>query len=847
MANSLPSYAEAVSGGHWLDLVAPYVAIQDYSKLCRVSRRFYDQFAPRLWSDPLQSIRRLGLHPNDDLAWFTHLVTVRAKHVRNSTRKLVLALDLGISDTDTPSSIISTNLQEFAAALRLIGVAFPAVRCILLQGNTGYDLSDLGRLPKPEEYPDDGSVSMPLVLDIGCCGMPVPRSFFHTSYWRHLVYLDISGVHGSLQGNIRAGTFYHSVLPALRVLKICNRELDDASLASLAKFTCRRLWSMDLSQNRLTDSCVRNALHQCFGTDELTVQGGCYEVEGKLAVVQDRAGAAIPQMWRGWFSYVVESDQSATFSHPDRYLADSPLYDESSQTVRRLAGNEPLRSDRVEDFKRILAGSPGQLPPDWLDAQNADICQLPQSLTHLHLGENPSFTVEGVESVFRFSRGHIRHFDCASPAMATGGQVPFALAGIVGRSHLFRPVLASNLQSLRIHHSLVTQIPTLHDPRKSALVALDYAETVLRARAEMAYPLAFVPDLNPRLQSLTLTCLPRVSRAPLIDKLKQFLLAAADQENALGAQRAAFPMSRRGPTMVRGLRHIRLEFEPETPLDTNLDGPFESLDAQGLLDASAEDFSFFAGKSPAALPDAENMQMRNGDSGVARPFPPADASLSGSSSASDVVGKAKARQSDRLPYYPLPGALDADSEYVCERLLLHEPDHASDGVAIRVSVWVGSGRRGTNQALNAYMANLSRESLRSHIRPATPDQVKVGVPEGACVYNAAWDAILWLVGEPDDDGESSSMTKDAVSLAEQPSMAPGQLASQLQSPHGQMHNVVDAIRQFRAETRAACRPRGLSPTSPASSASFKNKEPQCQQQKLGSRYWTGTLEVLLAP
>lgn len=67
----LPSYEEAVTGGHWLDLVAPYVALQDYSKLCRVSRRFYDQFAPRLWNDPLQTARLLGLHPNDGAFFFS--------------------------------------------------------------------------------------------------------------------------------------------------------------------------------------------------------------------------------------------------------------------------------------------------------------------------------------------------------------------------------------------------------------------------------------------------------------------------------------------------------------------------------------------------------------------------------------------------------------------------------------------------------------------------------------------------------------------------------------------------------------------------------------------------------
>lgn len=63
--NTLPSYEDAVSGGHWLDLAAPYMPIRSYSKLCRVSRRFYSHFSPRLWNDPIQTARLLGLHPND--------------------------------------------------------------------------------------------------------------------------------------------------------------------------------------------------------------------------------------------------------------------------------------------------------------------------------------------------------------------------------------------------------------------------------------------------------------------------------------------------------------------------------------------------------------------------------------------------------------------------------------------------------------------------------------------------------------------------------------------------------------------------------------------------------------
>ncbi|CAK7215914.1 hypothetical protein SBRCBS47491_002647 [Sporothrix bragantina] len=421
-------------------------------------------------------------------------------------------------------------------------------------------------------------------------------------------------------------------------------------------------------------------------------------------------------MWRGWFSYIVESALSATFSHPDRYLADSPVYDERSHFLSRLAGNEPLRSDRVKDIKIALAGGPGQPAPDWHDVRDAAICRPPPSLTHIYLSDNPDFTMEGVESMFRFSRGHIQHFDCASPAIATGGQVPFTLAGIVGRSHLFRPVFASNLQSLRIHHSLVTHIPTLNDPSKRPLVALEHAETVLRKRAEMACPQAVVPDLNPRLQSLTLTCLPRVSAGPLIDKLIGFLVSAADQEDAIRAQQSAVSVSRRGPTMLRGLRHIRLEFAPYPPQDEDRDDTFESLDAKALLDSGTEGFTFFGQSSSATATDAQTKPRTIETRGK------------------EGSGK------------------DIDSSGVSGRSI---EDLKLPGIIMKVSVWVGSGRRGSNKAVNAYMDNLSRESLRTHIRPATPDQVKAGVPVEACVYNAAWDAILWLVSETEDDGNEN--------------------------------------------------------------------------------------------
>ena len=60
---NLPSYQEAVGRQDWLAIVAPYLTIRDYARLCRVSHSFYAQFAARLWNDPLTAARCLGLHP----------------------------------------------------------------------------------------------------------------------------------------------------------------------------------------------------------------------------------------------------------------------------------------------------------------------------------------------------------------------------------------------------------------------------------------------------------------------------------------------------------------------------------------------------------------------------------------------------------------------------------------------------------------------------------------------------------------------------------------------------------------------------------------------------------------
>jgi hypothetical protein len=61
----LPSYEEATARPDWLALVAPYVNFRDYWRLSLVNRHFWRIFAPRLWENPLKTVRLAGLDPSD--------------------------------------------------------------------------------------------------------------------------------------------------------------------------------------------------------------------------------------------------------------------------------------------------------------------------------------------------------------------------------------------------------------------------------------------------------------------------------------------------------------------------------------------------------------------------------------------------------------------------------------------------------------------------------------------------------------------------------------------------------------------------------------------------------------
>ncbi|KAM0330924.1 hypothetical protein ACHAQA_003881 [Verticillium albo-atrum] len=753
-----PSYQDAVRRLDWLALVAPYVAVTDFPSLCSVNSHFRNVFGPRLWNDPLRTVRTLGLDPSHDLDWYFHFIFVRAPRTRPSTLRLVTVLDFRdfakantqFSSDDDPRTVPET--------FRRLPGLFPGLRCILLDGHTEADPASLAA-PVPSSDPSSHAASAhrPLVLSIANCDAHLSVPFFTSDFLKDIVYLDVSCLPGSLQGLLAAAQVPGG-LARLRVLKVKGRELDNGLVESLFKALRGRLWSLDLSENKLRDGIVGALCTMHAGTTALRSDAH-FEVEGKLVRSSDPGDA-----FYGPFEFIRESDTSATFAHPGRYFADAPAYSADGtyghDSAVRSDGRAPLRSDTAGDIKSVLAGGLDHPAPDDTQLPHLDVCSAPNGLTHLDLTGN-RLTSFGVTRLLRTMPGQLESFACDAPLLQPHG-VSWSSAwpkgttmfGILGSAHTFRPVLSSNLRVLRMHHSLVTQVPTLETTGMSTMARLWFAETVIREASETAYPQALEPDMNPRLTSLTLTKIPRRSVGPLTSKLTHFLKLAALQEQAI---RDTNPSTsrRRSPAVLRGLRHIRLEFEADPVEDPVGWSNEDDLDANRLMDMGVEEgFSFFQDENILPKPKLPP-----------RPAAAPHQVTPTSETPAFVSSSAGANPSARLRHAPYSSTT---SEHIS-----HTLEWA--GRNYEALVWIGTGTPGPSAAVNAYMTALQDPALRTgNIGPATPAHVKAGAPAGSLLFYSAWDSMLL----PDD--------------VRTPSRA---------EVHG-MRDVIEGLKAFRQDSRA---------------------------------------------
>ncbi|XXG96392.1 hypothetical protein Hte_002674 [Hypoxylon texense] len=715
---TLPSYEDAVASPDWLDLVATYIPIADWPRCCLVDKRFYHQFAPRLWQDPLVTVRRLGLHPNDDLAWYRRFINKHVKPARLKTRSYVRSLDFR-EFVVRASGLYSSEASERAISesFKNLPQIFPGLLCLLVDGHPELD---------PGSLATAASASQSLqLLDLARCRHELSTKFFSPGLFRDLVFLDISFIPGSVRSATQT-SLNPRYLPELRVLKAQGREVDNATASLLLQTFGRQLWSLDLSYNKLGDDILDDIVeyavsHFTFHTD------AHYEKEGKLVLPKNAGSRKY-----GPFEFIEESRNSYDSQFLEKYLVDSPFYSQSADHAElqewqavRPDGLAAVRRDDADATKRLLLD-------EAITGNYSTMHDLPllgsNGLTHLYLNGN-KFTATGIERLIRTSRGRLEHFECDSclydPSHIRSGSnlKGLRVQGFLVSAPLFRPVISSALRSLRVHHSLVTQVPSVSADGLSRTTAARLAEGQLYKNIRRSYPLALVPDTNPRITSLTLTHIPARSIGPIIEKLTQFLQLASVQQKAIQDARAVF--SGRSSSVLKGLRHIRLELEPDFSESTDVISTSDEVDFDRLLDPADDDF---AHDTSSFFDDDDGSFGVTSRSTVDNKFRRAKPST--------LAEEYSHWTSGRLKSFPYS---DIDSEYITQHV---DAAQSWTGNVFSVPVWIGPGVIGPHAAVNEYMWNVHDPNLRTDVGPATPNHVAAGVPPFSYIFYAAWDAMV---------------------------------------------------------------------------------------------------------
>ncbi|EAQ86983.1 hypothetical protein CHGG_08236 [Chaetomium globosum CBS 148.51] len=888
----LPSYQDAITRPDWLELVAPYIPPRDYPRLCLVSQRFYHQFAP---------------HPKWLLRFVNHAVSVRTVTLSSfihsyDTRRFFVGADDPVSQHAG-----ARGTTPLSVALFTIATKFHRLRCIFLDDHPNLE-------PEPPVNPLSSDwlppLEPPLLLSIARCQVDLPSSFFATPYLRSLVYLDVSDMPGSLKSSLAQRTISQANLPSLRILKAQGREMDNATATLLFKAFWEQLWSVDLSRNKLSDD-ILDVMHQ-FSFPSQTSRADHFGVEGRLS------GHPIGTTSFGKFCAVRESNWSATFSHPHRHVADAPHYNLNVEdgfhpiSSPRLNGRVEIRPDSPDGMKTIFSGNAGSHAPSIESVHALDTCRGHQGVTHLYLNGN-NISAAGLARMIRLSPGQLQRLECDAMAFRLPEAAPPSwlsrakLSGTLGWTHVFRPVFSANLQVLRIHHSVVTQLLSLELDGLSSLANQWVAETQLLPRAELAYPEAFVPDMNPRLQSLVLTRIPRYSAGPLVDKLIHFLRLASIQERAIQDIKTA---DRHGPVTLLGLRHIRLEFEPDLRDELGDDSdPDLDFDAAAVMDDTTNEFSFFGESawSPSPLPKPPPSSSTAPAVKRQPPVPTLHISPSPGPEPGLNPEPQSARPQPRPqhpPSYPSPQPNNAPSPETPASRETHPapPDHLDhleselhtwlwNGSPHSAQVWTGPASSltpprdqqqkpqqqqqkqnqeptppRTTTAMHEY-ARLVRAhpSLKIDPVPATPCHIAAGVPASfshgdgdgdrdgdngggslTVLFSAAWECILCppaLDNSSSSSGASTSLGRGGTSSLSSSFAAKPALPTRAQLRG--MRDVVAAIKEYRGRTRRAWEGLRREREAAGEGAGGGRGDGRREVVKLGEPHfhWGGRLEV----
>jgi hypothetical protein len=424
-------------------------------------------------------------------------------------------------------------------------------------------IDNMGRydyeVQQPIEIREANEDSKLFLFSSQCIPLLDQNLFLSTPILNNVMFLDLSYTSNGQTWN---SLLSFRSLTNLRILKLCGLRLTDQSLPFDALHTWLRLWSLDLRENSLTDQTIDSLLDECFAR--------------KLS----------PPM------IVQESDEVL--------YEDPPIYhqrEESDPSYPSYNASVSVRPDTTDSFISYMKRYADFSNPSSLVLPDRDPMRKSTGLTHLYLSSN-RITSKGVQKLLS-STNRLQVLDVgtvkANPSTPyqLPHTTPFAQPNIVP---LLDRQTGTRIEQLRIHHSVITCIPTIAQGRLEFGYTPQHLHKAEKFGDLEFQSAAFNPLSNYRLTSLTLTDIPLKSTGPTITRLTTFLRHCATQEAILLSASSSGPRkTRHSPRLLPGLRKLRLEFIHERSGVDDI-GPSVSgdQDADEFQAQSQGDFSFFA-------------------------------------------------------------------------------------------------------------------------------------------------------------------------------------------------------------------------------------------------------------
>ncbi|KAH8599502.1 hypothetical protein B0O99DRAFT_590228 [Bisporella sp. PMI_857] len=361
-------------------------------------------------------------------------------------------------------------------------------------------------------------------------------------------------------------------LPNLKVLKMRKLCLRSQVLAGIL-LQHPGLYSLDVRENLLNDDCL-----PAFGP-----------------LLQTRS-------WRNQPSD--GQHEAQIFESPPEFARYDPAgYTEFEASQIREIVPKFVRPDGKEAFQQYC------LEHGQILTENGRICinqedplMSDTKLTQLYLSGN-LFSVAGIIKIMKYS-GNLQVIDIGATIhekhIMPCSHTPRDILMLPSINELLAPKFSTFLTELRVHHYVVTSIPTFVFSNRSGfdLDALEEAENLGRDLKAVHQHRSDVLLTNHQIKRLILTHIPTKSYGLMIEELKTFLRACRAQERLILAAAAEQTSNRRAPKLLSGLKFLRLEllYSAKPPPDhTSISGDADADVFQAQL--ANDTFSFFTDAS----------------------------------------------------------------------------------------------------------------------------------------------------------------------------------------------------------------------------------------------------------